>query len=245
MDYSQPHKVPVGWCLAVFLALVLVTTLVRPCFAQAAATQPAAPAGLTLAEGGKAFVRVKEYQAKPIERASPQGNATSFKFGDQVKFQAKPDGRPTFWLVSDGKGGPPASLPAYLLTPNESEITLLKTKDRIPESMTFVYEKIINGNQNAICLYGRCRMGPFEADSEGLAASNQGSKQVAFKGNGIVFDESAIKHTWRSPMVFSNGSTTFEMAVGKIFYCTYFNGDGIGTFDCVDLNLGMAQKQSK
>ena len=92
----------------------------------------------TLAEGGKAYLRIKEYQAK-ADKSAPKGAAATLAFGDAVILVAKKDGLPAFWVASKGPDAPPVLIPAYLLTPSEEEIGSLRSKDRIPQTMSFLY----------------------------------------------------------------------------------------------------------
>src|SRR5665213_167633 len=97
------------------------------------------PATMTpLAEGGTAYLRAKEYTAKPLKNATPAGDASEFQFGDEFTLVAKRDALPVFWLVS--KDQAKAWLPSYLLTTNVAELDFLKSKDRIPGTMAFVYK---------------------------------------------------------------------------------------------------------
>jgi len=134
------------------------------------------------------------------------------------------------------------------------EIASLKDKGRIPATMSFFYER--QGSETFIA--GANHILPFISISEGFPASNQGSDQVAIKGNGVVFDPTAVSHKWGMPMVFSNGSKTWELSSNLMCYCISvdetkgggyaMSSNGIitavpggvdvqpkGTFDCVEI----------
>ena len=196
----------------------------------------------SLTEGGVAYVRIKEFDSEPMKVAKPQGMAQKFKFADTVKLAVKWGGQsryPNYWLVSDGKDGPQSWIPEYLLTPSAAEIDMLRNKNRIPESMTFIYDQVGDGGKSETLQHGKVRLPgtPIVAmlTGGGVQVTDQGSSQVAFRGNAVVFDESVFKQpAWASgPIVFSDGTNKFEMAAGKIFYCT--DGTGAGKFDHLDL----------
>lgn len=179
-------------------------------------------------EGNTAYIRVKEYTAEPSKDTTPKGVETTLTFGQTVKLIHQKDGPPTMWLVQMEKGQ--TWVPAYLLTVNKAEIDFLKMKDRIPETMTFIYKK-----DDIIRVWGLVRYGFLVVDSRGLAASADGSSQVAFKGNGVLFDESAVKHDWKNLMIFSRGNTTYKVKSGYLYYCVAVDDTGKGSFDCIDL----------
>lgn len=180
-----------------------------------------------LVEGNAAYIRVKECAAKPLEDATPKGIETKFTFGQTIKLIKRKDGRPTMWLVSNEKDQ--AWIPEYLLAPNKREIDFLQKNERIPATMAFVYK------EGEIKVWGRVRFGPFIVDSQGLAASADGSSQVALKDNAVLFDESAVKHAWKNPMVFSKGNTTYKVESACLYYCVGVDDAGKGSFDCIDL----------
>jgi hypothetical protein len=92
----------------------------------------------TLVESGKAYLRIKEYQAKADRSATPKGATTTFVFGDAVTLvKKKKDGLPAFWLASKGPDDQPVLIPGYLLTPSQGEINSPRSKDRIPQTMSF------------------------------------------------------------------------------------------------------------
>jgi len=178
--------------------------------------------------GGSVYLRIKEYVSKPIEDAKPKGIEVKFTFGENVKLIQKKDDLPTLWLVS--KEQSQAWIPAYLLTANKAEIDFFKKNNRIPQTMTFIYVK-----DDIVKVWGIVRMGFFVVDSQGMAASAEGSSQVAFKGNAILFDESSVKYSWKNPMVFSKGKEAYKLTSNRIYYCVSKDEDGKASFDCIDL----------
>jgi len=203
-----------------------------------AATQKVQVRGV-LQQGGKAYVRIKEFHAESRKTARPKGEAQVFHFGDAVELDARQDVGPTYWLVSDGKGGPQSWIPGYLLTPSIAEIDMLRDKNRVPETMTYIYEQTVAGGKFDARQHGRVHLPgtPIVATingDEGVAITDQGSSQVAFRGNAVVFDEAVFKQeAWAFPMVFSDGNRKVPMAAGKMFYCTEAAGDG--KFDILEL----------
>ncbi len=187
--------------------------------------------------GGMAYVRIKEFEGESRKNASPEGKAQTLRFGDAVKLEAKRDGPPAYWLVSDGKGGSQSWIPGYLLTPSVAEVDMLRSRNRIPETMTYIYEQIIDGKVDAR-QHGRVHMPGFGfvatiTGDEGVEITDQGSSQVAIQSNAVVFDEAVVKQVWAAPMIFSDGNRRFPMAAGKMFYCT--DGAGAGKFDVMVL----------
>lgn len=192
-------------------------------------TTASAPIELSLKQGGEAYVRIKTFDAEK--------NGQTLKFADKVKLDDERAGPPIYWSVSDGKGGPKSWIPAYLLTPSLAEIDMLRTRNRIPESMTFFYEQIIDGRSQTR-QHGRVHLPgtPIIATltAGGVSVTDQGSAQVAFRGNAVIFDASVLKQpAWVYPIVFSDGTRSLPMAAGKIFYCT--DEEGAGKFDCLEL----------
>ena len=214
--------------LTVASAYVLVAVVVAFTGPSCGAETPKKEQLPTFVEGSTAYIRVKEYAAKPLEDATPKGAETTLNFGQTVKLIQQKDGPPTMWLVSMEKG--PAWVPSYLLTVNKAEIAFLKKNDRIPATMTFIYKK-----DDIIKVWGLVRLGFLVVDSQGLATSADGSSQVAFKGNGVLFDESAVKHAWKNPMIFSKGNTTYKVKSACLYYCVAVDDTGNGSFDCIDL----------
>jgi hypothetical protein len=202
-----------------------------------ATTAPKAQPRGMLTQGGKAYVRIKEFEAEARKNASPPGEAQTFRFGDSLKLEAKWEGPPSYWLVSDGKGGPQSWIPGYLLTPSVAEIEMLRNKKRIPETMTYIYDTTIGGKVGAK-QHGRVHMPGFGFvatinGDEGVDITDQGSSQVAIRGDAVVFDEAVVKQVWVHPMIFSDGTHKFPMAAGKLFYCT--DEGGGGKFDVIVL----------
>ena len=186
-----------------------------------------------LVEGGTAYIRIKEYAAKPLEDAVPKRNEMNLSFGQTIKLIQKKDGLPAMWLVSKEKEQ--AWIPEYLITANKAEIRFLEEHHRIPVTMTFIYRD----KDEIIKVWGRVRFrvsfGSLVVDSQGLAASADGSRQVAFKGNAVLFDESAVKYTWKNPMIFRKGNTTYQVKLACLYYCDAVDDTGEGSFDCIDL----------
>jgi hypothetical protein len=202
--------------LAVFVALT--------CQAET----PGKPKLANLAEGGTAYIRVKECSAKPIEDATPKGDEAKFAFAEEVKLNRKKEGLPALWLVSRDKVQ--AWVPAYVLTANKAEISFLKDKDRIPQTMTFMYSK-----DEILKVWGRINMGFYVVESKGMAMLDyaEGSSPVAFKGNAVLFDESAAKRAWKKPVVFAKGNIAYKPTTTHLYYCIS-EGDK-PAFDCIDL----------
>lgn len=186
-----------------------------------------------LVEGGTAYIRIKEYTVKPLEDAVPKGDEMNLSFGQTIKIVKKKDGLPTMWLVSKEKEK--AWIPEYLITANKAEIRFLEMHHRIPETMTFIY----NYKDQGIKVWGRVKfrfsLGALVLDGQGLAASADGSFQVALKGNAVLFDESAVKYTWKNPMIFRKGNTTYPVKLACLYYCDEVDDTGEGSFDCIDL----------
>src|ERR1035438_5326682 len=66
---------------------------------KAAATEKAQTHGV-LKQGGKAYVRIKEFRAESRKTARPKGEAQTFRFGDAVELETKRDGPQAHWLRS-------------------------------------------------------------------------------------------------------------------------------------------------
>jgi hypothetical protein len=211
------------------------------------APTPASPKAITpqkaqlrggLTQNGKAYVRIKEFETESRKNANPEGAAQTFRFGDAVRLEAKRDGPPTYWLVSDGKGGLQSWIPGYLLTPSAAEISMLRSRSRIPETMTYIYEEPVEGGEPDARQHGRVHLPGTSFivtinGDEGVSITDQGSSQVAIRGNAIVFDEKVVKQKWAAPMIFSDGKQRVPMAAGKMFYCT--DDKGAGKFDVIVL----------
>jgi len=193
-----------------------------------------------LIEGGTAYIRVKEFTSGSQKGWVPQGGEAKLAFGDPVTLVKKKDKdspNNPFWLVSTSAGAQ-EWIPAYLLTSSQVEINSLRDKGRIPQTMSFFYE---GSAGEAIRLAGAADFFSFETTSDGVPASNQGSDQVAIEGNGVVFDQSAAKHDWKMPMIFSDGKRVWKIDANLMWYCTKVDksqGSGCGgssgsvTLDC-------------
>jgi len=128
------------------------------------ATAPAAPPPPILKVGGVGYIRVKTYTLMSGPAAetdsgggcgynvknlgSPDGtmlamssvssNTPKFSFGESLKLIKRGTAVPPTWVVM--KGNRKIELPTYLLTASKPEIDYLKSYDRVPESMAFVYK---------------------------------------------------------------------------------------------------------
>lgn len=208
-----------------------------------------------LTAGGTAYVRVKQYSTlsgEPTIRdslggtgyvlknlnparavapiAKPTENDATFSFGDTVTLIEKKGGLPTLWLVA--KAQTKVWIPAYVLTANKAEIDFLKEKNRIPETMSFIYDDGDNRVWGAV-IGGLS--GSFVIDSHGLVliAYEEGTSPLAFKGNAVVFDKSVAKETWKKPPVFNDGKKAFQLTPACLYYCVS-EGDK-PAFECIDL----------
>jgi ankyrin repeat protein len=245
-------KTPTKSLLAVALCLILHLIVSPVCLAQP-----------ILKEGETAYVRVKQYSPQSGEPtvqeasgaagytvrqlntslavvatiAKPTGKDPTFAFGESVTLVEKKPGVPPMWIVA--KGQSKVSIPAYILTPNKAEIDFLREKDRIPESMSYIYEndgwKVwgmeIGGIGNS-----------FVIDSHGLSlmAFAEGTSPFALKGNAVLFDDSTAKANWKKPAVFDRVKTPFQLSPSHMYYCVS-DGDK-PAFECVDTTQLTLQK---
>ena len=205
--------------------------------------------------GGTAYVRVKQYSTlcgEPTTRdslggtgyvlknlnpagavatiAKPTENDATFSFGDTVTLVEKKGSQPPMWLVA--KAQTKAWIPAYVLTANKAELDFLKKNNRIPETMSYVYDDdgwkvwgvIIGGIANS-----------FIVDSHGMALMDyaEGTSPFAIKGNAVVFDESVAKKTWKKSPVFNSAKKAFKLSPSCLYYCV--SEGNRASFECVDL----------
>jgi hypothetical protein len=213
------------------------------------------PPPAVLTAGETAYVRIKQYSTlsgKPtitdmyggtgyvlknlnpagIESpvAKPTETDASFTFGEALKLIEKKDGLPTFWLVTKGQAN--VWIPAFVLTANKAEIDVLKEKDRIPETMAFVYD---NGEWRVwgALVGGIARSAVM--DSHGLVLNDypEGTSPFAFKGNAVMFDASIAKAKWDKPPVFDGAKKPFQLSPNCLYYCVS-EGDR-PAFECLDL----------
>jgi hypothetical protein len=213
------------------------------------------PAVLTA--GGTAYVRVKQYSilsdetdGKAMKEMSgatgwalknlnpniqlvtvmPSENDVSFSFGDALTLIEKKDGVPAFWLVAKGQNK--VLIPAYVLTANKAEIDFLKEKNRIPETMCFVY------HDEHTKVWGDLLGGMGGSsiiDSHGLSllAYRDGTSPFAIKENAVVFDASEANTDWGKPPVFDDAKKAFQLSPTCLYYCVS-DGDK-PAFECIDL----------
>ncbi len=208
-----------------------------------------------LTTGATAYVRVKQYSTlsgEPTTRdslggtgyalknlnpsgamapiAKPTENDATFSFGDTVTLLEKKGGLPAMWLVA--KAQTKVWIPTYVLTANKAELDFLKKNNRIPETMSYVYDEdgwkvwgvIIGGIANS-----------FVVDSHGMALMDyaEGTSPFAIKGNAVVFDESVVKKTWKKPAVFNSAKKAFKLSPSCLYYCV---SEGNRTaFECIDV----------
>ncbi|MCQ4575028.1 MAG: hypothetical protein NOU37_07280 [Candidatus Brocadiales bacterium] len=242
--------------MMVFLILGSDKTMAQKVEASAKTSEKATKANsAVLTAGGTAYVRVKQYftlSGEPTVRdslggigyvlknlnpagavaiiAKPTENDATFSFGDAVTLIEKKDGLPTMWLVA--KAQTKVWIPAYVLTANKAEIDFLKENNRIPETMSYIYDDegrkvwgvFIGGFGNS-----------FVVDSYGmvLMAYAEGTSPFAIKGNAVVFDESVMKKTWEKPPVFNSAKKAFKLTPSCLYYCVS-EGDK-SAFECIDL----------
>jgi hypothetical protein len=234
--------------LSSLLIMLALITSIYPALAQTTNVIVASlqkPALLTT--GMTAYVRVKDYftQQKPqlfgeaTNDTIPAGIETKLQFGDAVKLGQKKDGFPTYWLVT--KDQTQEWIPYYVLTTNQAEIKFLKENDRIPKSMTFIYN--FKGAFTIAC--GRSIMeGPFAfvVDSPGgmPIIYKGGRSPCAIEGNAVLFDNSVVAAKyWTAdgkdvgPPVFDNAKKAFQLSPACLYYCVT-NGDN-QAFECLDL----------
>jgi len=182
-----------------------------------------------LTEDGIGYLRVKEYTTKPMDDSTSKGEEITLVFGDTVILKQKADSLPAMWLIS--KQNKLAWIPDFYLTANKREIDFLKKTNRIPSTMSFFYK------EDHIKVYGLAQMGPFVVDSQGMAATAEGSSQVAFEGNAVLFHASVATQTmWgKYPIVMSCGNTTHKLGADYLYYCRKVSDDRKACFECINL----------
>ncbi len=174
------------------------------------------------------YVRLREYTTKPMDGFDPKGDTVKLRFGDDVSLVEKSEGTPSIWLVSTDNRK--AWIPFFYLTNNQREIEFLRKVNKIPSTMSFVYEK-----DGTVRVYGFLRTGFLLLESYGLCASDAGSFQVANEGNAVMFDSAAVKRTWTNPIIMGCGTRTYKLRTDTMYYCTSVDSKGNGCFVCIDL----------
>jgi len=209
--------------------------------------------------GDIAFVRVKKYQTlsgKPtitemsgasgysIKDLNPEGlvasksepteNDASFLFGEKLTLLNKKSGVPTLWQVTKGKAT--VWLPEFILTPTKAEIDFLKKNNRIPETMTFIYDD--DGTLKVwgvIIMIQGCEL--VESHGLSLMSYDKGMSPLAVKGNAVMFDKSALKHKWGNEslphIVFNAKKQGFKLATSNLYYCIAAGKQS--AFECINL----------
>lgn len=185
-----------------------------------------------LISGGTAYLRIKDYPAKPLKNATPAGDASKFQFGDAVTLVQKKDGPPFFWLVSREQSQ--AWLPSYVLTANKAELDFLKDKNRIPDSMAYVYF------EDHWKVWGTEKMSmgglAMTVDAEAMALLDypEGTSPFAIKGNAVMFDTAALAQGGlaKAP-VFDSAKKPFQLSPTRLYYAT--SGGDQSAFECIDL----------
>ena len=186
-------------------------------------------------------MRIKEYSAPRMKDVVPAGVECTFQFGSAVKLIERKEGPPVLWLVATEKSR--AWIPAYILTGSQAELDFLRDKNRIPQSMSFICEKVINGSTKRIAC-GRTHIpGLFAVDSDDgmpTPAYEDGTSPYAIKGNAVVFDATVISAKWVNaarkqvgPPVFNAAKQVFQPATSCLYYCVS-DGDK-PAFECIDV----------
>jgi hypothetical protein len=242
--------------MMVFLSLGFDKTMAQKAEASAKTSEKSIKANLAvLAADGTAYVRVKQYSTlsgEPTTRdslggtgyvlknlnpvgavaliAKPTENDAMFSFGDTVTLIEKKGDLPAMWLVA--KGQTKVWIPAYVLTANKAEIDFLKKNNRIPETMSYVYN---DGDKKVWGAIIGGFSGSFVIDSHGLVleAYAEGTSPFAFKGNAVVFDESVVNAKWRYPPVFNSVRRALKLTPVNLYYCV--SEGGKAAFECMDL----------
>jgi hypothetical protein len=98
--------------------------------------------------------------------------------------------------------------------------------------MSFLYKKT-----DFVQVDGLFKVGPLVVDSEGAPASDKGNYQVSYKGNAVIFDDSAVKSTWKNPIVIRSSASVHKVDADRLYYCREVNDKGEGLFDCIDLKI--------
>lgn len=181
--------------------------------------------------GGKGYV-VRNLNPQNIAAAFTEEDTDepTFHFGESVVPLEQKEGPPTLWLVK--KGESKVWLPGYLLTAEKKQIEFLKSENRIPETLSYVYEDgarktwgaLIGGMGRSFILY-----------SQGLILSvyPQGTSPFAIEGNAVIFSEQSASANWSQPPVFNAKGTAFQIKPTHLYYCTS-QGES-PAFQCLDL----------
>lgn len=124
----------------------------------------------------------------------------------------------------------------------------LREKNRIPETMTFVAKDFTAFGALVIPLGtpSTSLVSEFSGGTpayvmvvdaqEGMPTPGDFAGVFAVKGNAVVFDQVAAKHTWRPPPVFDNTQKPFPLSPTCLYYCVVPNGDNRKpAFECIDL----------
>jgi len=182
-----------------------------------------------MAERATAYLRVKEYKTKPRSDVSPNGGAVTLTYGEAVTLEKKEGDLPIMYLVSTKFGQ--AWVPEFYLTGSKKEIDFLLKKNRVPATMSFLCRK-----SDFVQVYGLFKVGPLVVDSQGMPASADGNYQVSCEGNAVVFDETAVKYTWRVPIVMRSKASVHKLDANRLYYCSEVSEKGDGIFDCIALD---------
>ena len=146
-----------------------------------------------------------------------------------------------YWLIA--KDQAQAWAPAYIITGNRAELDFLREKGRIPKTMSFLYEKVVENKTNRYACGIVHIPGLFTLDSPNgmpTPAYENGTSPYAIKGNGVIFDVSTITEKWWNterkevgPPVFDAAKKPFQLSPNCLYYCVS-DGDS-PTFQCIDL----------
>jgi len=230
-----------------------------------ALTTVAQPVTPTLKPGGNAYVRVSRYtlmSGPPVETETTSagviggyyvkdlaepgamttrlamskvpGDAPKFVFGEALKLVKRAEGFPISWIVS--KGNHKVSMPEFLLTANKAELDYLKSKDRVPTSMAYVYEAKdgevrVWGYKLAMIPVAVCdshglaiHMGGYDGGnsmfSPSIPSGPPGTSPFAIKGNAVVFDKAVLDTAWKpwAPVSDANRQP-FHLSSSCLYYC--------------------------
>ncbi len=194
-------------------------------------TPPAGEPSVQTADGAVGYV-LKNLNPNAIGVINePRKDSVTLTFGAPLVLIESKESKPVLWHVK--KDSIDVWLPSYLLTASKEEIAFLKEHDRIPESMTWIYEENKEWKQwgNIIGGIG----GSFIIESHGLPimAYELGTSPAAIKGNAVMFDEAMTKAAWKKPIVFNADKAEFTLSVTSLYYCN--SGGDVPSFECLDL----------